>query len=290
MSIVINGTTESIQVVLDAAPSTNQLPCTASFADQNGNGGDTTINTNGTTPVTLVAAPGASIVRAVNSVSIPNRDTATRIVTVNKLISGTPFQIVRVTLVTGSQLYYENSGGWRVLDTNGNFLEAVMVVSGTITANQGGAPWSQNITQWGSSATSLGQKVMASSVPVTISSDQSAISTTPATYILTSTMQLTTTTPGIFGSTSTLSKLRFLKVDLAGYSFASSNTILVKDGAGNALFNITIPAIATALTSFSIWFSDMLYVNMNNALAGMSVALGSAPTSGSVNIQAGASG
>lgn len=51
-------------------------------------------------------------------------------------------------------------------------------VAGTVTANQGTAnatPWNQNIAQYGGVATSLGQKVMASSVPVVIASDQSPI-------------------------------------------------------------------------------------------------------------------
>jgi hypothetical protein len=49
-------------------------------------------------------------------------------------------------------------------------------VSGTVTANQGGAPWSQNITQIGGSSLTLGQKTMANSVPVVIASDQGAVS------------------------------------------------------------------------------------------------------------------
>lgn len=48
----------------------------------------------------------------------------------------------------------------------------------TVTANQGGAPWSFNETQIGGSAYTLGQKTMALSAPVVIASDQSAISTT----------------------------------------------------------------------------------------------------------------
>jgi hypothetical protein len=57
-------------------------------------------------------------------------------------------------------------------------------VSGTVTANQGTAnatPWNENIAQWGGTATSLGQKVSASSVPVVIASDQSAIPVTLST-------------------------------------------------------------------------------------------------------------
>jgi hypothetical protein len=54
-------------------------------------------------------------------------------------------------------------------------------VSGTVTANQGtpnATPWNENIAQYGGTATSLGQKVSASSVPVVIASDQSAVPVT----------------------------------------------------------------------------------------------------------------
>jgi hypothetical protein len=44
-------------------------------------------------------------------------------------------------------------------------------VTGTVTANQGGAPWSENISQWGGAATSLGQKASTASVPVALASD-----------------------------------------------------------------------------------------------------------------------
>lgn len=39
-------------------------------------------------------------------------------------------------------------------------------------------PWNDNVSQWGGTATSLGQKVAASSVPVTLASDQPDISVT----------------------------------------------------------------------------------------------------------------
>lgn len=52
-----------------------------------------------------------------------------------------------------------------------------------VVANQGAAnatPWNENIAQFGGSSVTLGQKVMASSMPVTIASDQSAIPITAA--------------------------------------------------------------------------------------------------------------
>jgi hypothetical protein len=82
------------------------------------------------------------------------------------------------TYTTGqtSPLSLNTSGGLRV-DGSG----VTQPVSGTVTANQGTAnatPWNENVAQWGGVATSLGQKVMASSVPVVIASDQSAIPVT----------------------------------------------------------------------------------------------------------------
>jgi hypothetical protein len=79
------------------------------------------------------------------------------------------------TYTTGqtNPLSLNTSGGLRV-DGSG----VTQPVSGTVTANQGTAnatPWNENVAQWGGVATSLGQKVMASSVPVVIASDQSPI-------------------------------------------------------------------------------------------------------------------
>lgn len=131
MSIFISST-ETITVVLDAAP-TNQLPCSASYVDQGASGGDNSVNTNGTTPVTLVGSPASGTERLVSQISIPNADTATRIVTVSK----GSFRLVKVTLLTGYQLFYDS--GWKVLDASGNFLCNVTVNGGTLTANQGSA-------------------------------------------------------------------------------------------------------------------------------------------------------
>jgi hypothetical protein len=54
----------------------------------------------------------------------------------------------------------------------------------TVTANQGtsnATPWNDNIAQYGGTATSLGSKVSASSIPVVIASDQAAITVAQAT-------------------------------------------------------------------------------------------------------------
>ena len=134
MSIQINSNV-TLQVMLAAAPATNQLPCSASYVDQGGSGGDSDVNTNGTTAVTLVGSPAASVERLISNVTIPNTDTAPVTVTVNKVVNGTPNRLVKVTLMPGYHLFYD--GNWRVMDPNGNFLCDVTVSSGSITSNQG---------------------------------------------------------------------------------------------------------------------------------------------------------
>lgn len=64
---------------------------------------------------------------------------------------------------------------------NPNPSGAGTTVIGTITANQGTAnatPWNENIAQFGGTNVTLGQKVMTSSMPVTIASDQSGVPVT----------------------------------------------------------------------------------------------------------------
>jgi hypothetical protein len=135
--------TDELQVVLDAAP-TNQLPINSSYVDQGGSGGNLPSATSGVTPVTFVGSPAAGVERLVNQISIPNVDTATRIITVNLVRSGTAHEILSYSVASGYHLFYD--GQWRVNDNKGNFLCNVTVTGGTLTANQGTAaaitaPW-----------------------------------------------------------------------------------------------------------------------------------------------------
>lgn len=67
-----------------------------------------------------------------------------------------------------------------------NFPASYSVLQGTV-------PWSDNIAQYGGVATSLGQKAMASSMPVTLASDQSTVSTAGGTTQATDKTLLTKT-------------------------------------------------------------------------------------------------
>lgn len=50
-----------------------------------------------------------------------------------------------------------------------------VTVNGTVTANQGGAPWSENLTQVGGAAITLGAKTSANSIPVVLATDEAAL-------------------------------------------------------------------------------------------------------------------
>jgi hypothetical protein len=138
MSLVLAGTADSITYVLDAAPATNQLPASVYYALQGGAGSQANTLSAGTTPVTILAGSGTAAI-VVNSLVIPNRDTATRTVTVNMVTGAGTFEQVQVILASGSHLNYSSGNGWYVMDKNGNFLETVTVTGGTSTVNQGTA-------------------------------------------------------------------------------------------------------------------------------------------------------
>jgi len=52
---------------------------------------------------------------------------------------------------------------------------SVGITGGTVTANQGGSPWTSNITQVGGASLAFGSALSASSLPVVIASDQAAV-------------------------------------------------------------------------------------------------------------------
>lgn len=133
MSIGINGTTESLQIVLGANTTTNPVAYATTWADQGGAISDNTGTIATTTATTIVAAPGASVNRAVAGISIVNQDTVAAQITINK-VAATTARIIRITLQPSTQLYYENGSGWFVLDGNGNILNSSALPAGiTIT-------------------------------------------------------------------------------------------------------------------------------------------------------------
>ena len=120
----LDAATKSLEVVLGGAITTNQLPWTVSYGEvatdnstSASKGGDGA--TNSTTAVTIVAAPGASLVRELRSFSIQNADTVSATVIVQLNNNATLRTIIKVTLATGEMLCYDAGRGWYCLNTSG---------------------------------------------------------------------------------------------------------------------------------------------------------------------------
>lgn len=85
--------------------------------------GSNEVSLNGTTPVTLVAAPAASIQRMVRSISIQQRDTAAVTLTVRILKGATTRQLWAGTLQPGDTWIDDTV---RVLDATDESITAVL--------------------------------------------------------------------------------------------------------------------------------------------------------------------
>lgn len=116
--IILTETTDNLQAVLAGTVTTNQLQCFASWRDVNTTDyipGRTLTNTNNTTDVNLVPAPGASTRRVVDFLSIYNHDTINATVTVKMDANGTEYILWRGILASGETLQYNDKTGFSVL-------------------------------------------------------------------------------------------------------------------------------------------------------------------------------
>ena len=137
--IVLDATTNSVQVVLGGAITTSQLNCFASWRDITTTAytpGKSVTNTNSTTDVDLVSAPGASTQRVVDYLSVYNADTVAATVTLKFGVSGTEYVLWKGQLSAAEKLEYVEGTGFRVFSTAG-VPKTVTVPSGaSYVANQ----------------------------------------------------------------------------------------------------------------------------------------------------------
>jgi hypothetical protein len=113
----------------------------------------------------------------------------------NAILIGGEFNTAPTTLTTGNASPLQlDSAGNLLVNLKANSFGTVTVtgtvaisgttpVSGTITANQGGAPWSENITQFGGVALSTGVGASGTGIPrVTVANDSNILSTQSGTW------------------------------------------------------------------------------------------------------------
>lgn len=131
--IVLDTTSKSITIVMSGAAATTNPSFTAAYADNNGTTFTEGANDgvlNGTTPVTVVAAPAASTRRIINTITVENNDTAAVTITVGYLNTASTRVIVNVTLQVGDT--WTTNGAY---DTNGNLKQTSGGASGATITN-----------------------------------------------------------------------------------------------------------------------------------------------------------
>jgi len=123
--IILDTTTRSLEVDLNGAVTTNQLPFVASYVDINQSTfamsamSSNTGASNNTTAVTLVAAPGATTSRVLKYLSIKNSDTVATLLWIQVNDNSTLREIWKGTLAVGDTLVYVDSLGFNVLNSSG---------------------------------------------------------------------------------------------------------------------------------------------------------------------------
>ena len=137
--LILTATTDTLQIVLGGAHTTNALRCYTTWRDLTTTGytpGRTCVLTNGASAVTAVGSPGASTQRVVDTVSVYNHDTVSQTVTAQFDDNGTVYILTKVVLGAGERLEYAEGSGWRVL-ASGSGAVKTSLNQGTAAAGTG---------------------------------------------------------------------------------------------------------------------------------------------------------
>ena len=112
-----------LEIVTEAV-ATNNMPVVGAYVEHNSSFSVTaltpiTVNTNGTTAVTVVGAATGSAVRQLKALSVFNAGSAAKLVTLRMNTSSTYHIICRVTLDVSDMLQFSDTDGWFVLNSIG---------------------------------------------------------------------------------------------------------------------------------------------------------------------------
>ena len=124
--MTLGSTAQSLKIALTAGMSTAHMSWVVAYGERS-DASKTYVPkatafglTNGTTPVTMIAAPAAGAERAVARGSITNLDSAAKVVRIVLDDAGTQTAIKTVSLNPGDQLHYAGDGRWEVQDSQGS--------------------------------------------------------------------------------------------------------------------------------------------------------------------------
>ncbi|KKL75014.1 hypothetical protein LCGC14_2059110, partial [marine sediment metagenome] len=121
--MLIDATTQTLEIKLAGAVSTNELPVVLAYIDGEASNFFPTLQhsiSNGATEVTILSAPESRGKRMVKFMYIRNTDTATVTLTLQLADGATDREIVKIALLQDETLVYTDTTGFKVIDTNGN--------------------------------------------------------------------------------------------------------------------------------------------------------------------------
>lgn len=132
--IILNKTTDKLQVKLGGTVVTNQVRCYASFRDVTSFGitpNINALNTNNTTPVDLVESPVSSTQRVIDFINIFNADVGQLAVTLIFNDDSTTYNLLVATLGVSERLEYQEGNGFSIYKSDGSKKENVYSSSAT---------------------------------------------------------------------------------------------------------------------------------------------------------------
>jgi hypothetical protein len=131
------------------------------------------------------------------------------------------------------------------IPVTGTFFQGTQPVSGTVTANQGGAPWSENITQFGGTNVSTGTGASGAGIPrVTVANDSNILASQSGTWNISNisgTITLPTGAATSGNQTTEIAALQSIDTKTPSGLTVTSTRLLV-DGSG-----VTQPVSVTSL-------------------------------------------
>ena len=120
--MILDTTTKSLELLLGSVVTTTAMPITVDYVDSTSTTftpGSVDAQSNGTSTVTILAAPSASTQRKVNALTVYNADSAAKLTTVRINNNTTLRPLVVITLQVGDTLGYTDVSGWYVMDSTG---------------------------------------------------------------------------------------------------------------------------------------------------------------------------
>lgn len=122
--ITLTNTTHILEVITGSA---SDIDVFVAYADHTTSGatlGDQQTLITTATTTTIVSAPAASTQRQIKHMIIRNTSATSNLVTVQKDISGTDYELFEATLAQNEQIVFVDGNGWAEYNSNGQILVA----------------------------------------------------------------------------------------------------------------------------------------------------------------------